>query len=255
MRFIVTGRKLNLRRFKDAKCLGEFDRAFDRERDRRLLRRLGFAPEQVARLMRDGRREVADLRQALAFFEDQKVARGMEKLNDGGTHRPVFLIRSLLRRLPEYYVEACGCAFGATMPAPLFCKIMAASYASRRDRQMTPSRAARASHFQRCYQRLLAKAGPYDVVLRTVRARSAVVNHEHRMTGDAIIHVVQALMDARGGIARDDLQAAMDRFVESQVLVPGEWRPLKPDELAGESPKATLLRSIQAALDAHKETV
>src|SRR5688572_27363474 len=66
-RFIMTGRKLNLRRFKNATCLNEFDRAFDRERDRRLLRRLGFAPAQVARLMRDGRREVADLREALAF--------------------------------------------------------------------------------------------------------------------------------------------------------------------------------------------
>ena len=255
VRFILTGRKLNLRRFKDARCLGEFDRAFERELDRRLLRRLGFAPPQVARLLRDGRREVADLRQALAFFEDQKVARGMEKTSDGVTHRPVFLIRSLLRQLPEYYVEACRCAFGATMPAGLFCKIMAASYASRRDRQMTPSRAARANHFQRCYQRLLAKAGPYDVVLRTVRARSAVINHEHRMTGDAIINVVKALMDARPELAADDLQAVMDRFVESQVLVPGEWRPVTKAELQGDSPKAKLLRTIEATLDAHKETV
>src|SRR5687767_4114528 len=116
VRFILTGRKPNLRRFKDARCLAEFDRAFDRERDRRLLRRLGFAPGQVARLMREGRDEIAALRQALAFFEDRKVARGMERLPDGVTHRPVFLIRSLLRRLPEYYVEACRCAFGATMP-------------------------------------------------------------------------------------------------------------------------------------------
>lgn len=255
VRFILTGRKLNLRRFKDARCVGEFDRAFDRERDRRLLRRLGFAPPQVAGLLKRGRREVADFRQALTFFEDQKVARGIERLPDGITHRPVFLIRSLLRRLPEYYVEACRCEFGATMPPALFCKIMAASYASRRDLRMTPARAARANHFQRCYQRLLAKAGPYDVVLRTVRARSAVINHEHRMTGNAVIHVVQSLMDARGRIARDDIQAVMDRFIVSQVLVPGEWRPLAPSELADGSPRARLLQSIQVHLEANKETV
>lgn len=255
VRFILTGRKLNLRRFRDAKCLGEFDRAFDRERDARLLRRLGFAPPQVARLLKGGRREVAALRQALAFFEDRKVARGMERLPDGVTHSPVFLIRSLLRRLPEYYVEACRCQFGARMPPVLFCKIMAASYASRRDLRMTPVRAARANHFQRCYQRLLAKAGPYDVVLRMVRARSAVINHEHRMTGNAIIHVVQALIDARGRTARDDIQAAIDRFIESQVLVPGEWRPLDPGELAAGSSKARLLQTIRAQLDAHVESV
>jgi uncharacterized protein YdiU (UPF0061 family) len=255
VRFILTGRKQNLRRFRNAKCLAEFDAAFDRERDRRLLRRLGFAPAQVGRLLKVGRREVADLRQALAFFEDAKVAKGMQKLPDGVTHSPVFLIRSLLRRLPEYYVEACRCEFGATMPPALFCKIMAASYASRRDLRMTPTREARALHFQKCYQRLIAKAGPYDVVLRLLRRRSAVINHELRMTGDAIIHVVATLMEARKTAGRDDLQGVMDRFIESQVLQPGEWKPLEASELEGPALKAKLLRSIQGVLEEHKETV
>jgi hypothetical protein len=179
----------------------------------------------------------------------------VEKLPDGITHRPVFLIRSLLRQLPEFYVQACRCEFGATMPPALFCKIMAASYASKRDLRMTPARELRARHFQQCYQRLLAKAGPYDVVLRLVRRRSAVLNHEHRMTGDAIIHVVDALIDARGRVSRDELQAVIDRFIESQVLQPGQWRPLEPAELEGPSTKARLLRSIQGALNEHKETV
>jgi hypothetical protein len=255
VRFILTGRKLNLRRFRNAKCLNEFDRAFDRERDRRLLRRLGFAPAQVSRLLKQGRREIAAFRQALAFFEDAKVARGMEKLPDGVTHRPVFLIRSLLRQLPEYYVQACRCEFGATMPPALFCKIMAASYASRRDLRMTPTRESRAIHFQHCYQRLIAKAGPYDVVLRLLRRRSSVVNHEHRMTGNAIIFIVASLMSARRQLTRDDLQAVMDRFIESQVLLPREWRPLERGDLEGASPTAKLLRSIQEMLETHKETV
>lgn len=255
VRFIVTGRKLNLRRFRNAKCLTEFDRAFARERDRRLLRRLGFSPTQVVRVLKEGRKEIADLRQALAFFEDAKVARGMEKLPDGVTHNPIFLIRTLLRRLPEYYVEACRCRYGETMPPALFCKIMAASYASRRDLRMTTTRESRAIEFQHCYQRLLAKAGPYDVVLRMLRRRSAIINHEHRMTGDAIIHVVQALINSRQSMSRDDLQAVMDRFIESQVLDPRLWRPIEKPEMQGNSSKSKLLCAIQAQLDAHKEAV
>lgn len=255
VRFIQSGRKRNLRRFATAKCLDEFDRAFTRERDRRLLCRLGFNPGQTAQLLKEGRREIADLREALTFFEDAKVARGMEKLPDGITHRPIFLIRSLLRQLPEFYVEACRCEFGATMPPAMFCKIMAASYASRRDLRMTPSRESRALHFQQCYQRLLAKAGPYDVVLRLVRRRSAVINHAQRMTGNAIIHVVDRLIDARGRVPRDELQAVIDRFIESQVLQPGQWRPLDASELEGPSTNARLLRSIQDVLDEHKEAV
>jgi hypothetical protein len=141
------------------------------------------------------------------------------------------------------------------MPPALFCKIMAASYASRRDLRMTSARESRALHFQQCYQRLLAKAGSYDVVLRLVRRRSAVLNHERRMTGDAIIHVVDALMEARGRLSRDELQVVIDRFIESQVLQPGQWRPLDAAELEGPSAKAKLLRSIQDALNEHKETV
>jgi hypothetical protein len=255
VRFILTGRKLNLRRFRDAEGLVEFDRAFARERDSRLLYRLGFAPLQVKELLKTGRSEIAELRKALAFFEDAKIARGMEKLPDGETHSPVFLIRSLLRELPEYYVVAGRCEFGAMMPPAMFCKIMAASYASRRDLQMTPTRQARAIEFQQCYQRLLAKAGPYDVVLRLLRVRSAVINHAHRMTGNAIIHIVDALSEARKTLSQGELQSAMEQFIDSQVLVPRVWKPLSKAETEGAGAKAKLMRGIQAVLEAHREMV
>lgn len=255
VRFILTGRKLNLRRFKHARCLDEFDRSFDRERNRRLLWRIGFAPAQIARLLKRGRREIRDLRQALAFFEDQKVARGVEKLDDGITHSPVFLIRSLLRRLPEFYVEACRSQTGEMMPAGLFCRIMAASYASRRDLRMTETRAARAEHFQRCYQRLLARAGPYEQVLRTVRRRSAVINHEHRMTGDAVLYIVSEIIDARRKLDRDEIQTVIDAFIDSQVLVPGEWKPIDRRAMEAPTVKAKLLRAIQEGLEICKEAV
>ena len=92
--FIQTGRKLNLRRFKKARCLDHFDHAFEKEREWRTLWRLGFSPEQIELLRKSGRREIGDLRRALSFFEAQKIARGMEKLSDGITHPPVFLIRA-----------------------------------------------------------------------------------------------------------------------------------------------------------------
>lgn len=253
--FILKGCKPNLNRFNDARCMEEFDRAFARERDKRLLWRLGFEPAQIHRLARSAGEEIADLRQALAFFEDAKVARGVEKLPDGITHKPVFLIRALLRQLPEYYIEACRSEPDAIMPPALFCKIMAASYASRRDLKLTPARCARAIHFQKCYQRLLAKTGPYSQVLRTVRQRSAVVNHEHRMTGDAVITIVSELMSAKSKLRQHELQSVMDQFIASQVLVPETWKPISRSAMEGNAPAARLLRAIQDALQACRETV
>ncbi|MGH7214299.1 MAG: protein adenylyltransferase SelO family protein [Tepidisphaeraceae bacterium] len=255
MRFIRTGRKLRLERFKNARALAEFDRAFERERDRRMLWRLGFTPAHTEKLLKTARTEISDLRRAMTFFEDAKVARGVEKLSDGITHKPVFLIRNVLRQLPEFYVKGCRCEFGALMAPEVFCKIMAASYASRRDTRMTPARAAKARHFQKCYQRLLAAAGPYDQVLRTVQRRSAVINHPHRMTGNAIVWIVEELIKLKSSVSGDDLQAAMTTFIESQVLVPGRWKPIPAGELEGDSERAKLLRAIQRALEECKETV
>lgn len=253
--FIVTGRKRSLRNFRKAPCLLVYDRAFNRERDRRLLWRLGFAPRQIDRLMRRARREIADLRRALVFFEDLKIAKGPEAIGDGVTHRPVFLIRNLLRRLPEYYAIECGGRRGAMMPPVVFCRMMAASYVAPRDVRMTPTREARANNFQACYQRLIAKAGPYRRALETLRRRSAVINFEHRITGDAIIHITDAVISCKNRLDFDELQASIDRFVESQVLVPGAWKPIDGRELKRRGHKSRLLRRVQRELEECKETV
>jgi len=253
--FALTGRKRTLREFKDAAVLRTYDRAFTRERDKRLLWRLGFTPGQIDHLMRRARREIADFRRALVFFETLKTSKGPEELPDGITHRPVFLIRNLLRRLPEYYVDRCQCRHGEMMPPDMFCKIMAASYVTRDDLRMTPTRIARSRNFQACYQRLIAKAGPFGRVLRTVRRRAAVVNFEHRMTGNAIIHITDSVIRHKHRLDADELQAAIDRFIESQVLVPGIWKPIDQRELGRPTRKSRLLRRVWKDLDECKETV
>jgi uncharacterized protein YdiU (UPF0061 family) len=253
--FVLTGRKRNLRHFAAAKCLKVFDAAFERERNRRLLWRLGFEPAQVEHLLRTARREIGDFRRAMTFFETLKVEAGIERLADGITHRPTFLIRNVLRRLPAYYVSECAAVRGCLMPPDQFCRIMAASYATKDDLRLTPTRVARARNFQACYQRLVAAAGPYAKVLRTVTERSAVINREHRMTGDGLIWIVNEVIELRGKMRRDDLQEALDAFIDSQVLVPGKWRPIPPEQMTGDTLKAELLRRIADDLEQCKETV
>src|SRR6185436_3810904 len=122
---------------------------------------------------------------------------------------PVFLIRNLLRKLPSYYVYECGSRFGAMMEPDQFCKIMAASYASRRDMRLTETRATLAQNFQKCYQRLIAAAGPYEQVLKQVAERSSVINFEHRITGNAIICMVNEINQMREKVSRNELQGVM----------------------------------------------
>jgi hypothetical protein len=47
----------------------------------------------------------------------------------------------------------------------------------------------------------------------------------------------------------------MDRFIESQVLIPGHWSPIRDEEMHGPSSRARLLRAIAETLEECRETV
>src|SRR5687767_3847890 len=66
MDFIETGVKKKLESFKNAKCLTVFDKAFANERDRRMLWRLGFTPEQISHLMANAQIEIRDFDRSLS---------------------------------------------------------------------------------------------------------------------------------------------------------------------------------------------
>ena len=259
MDFIQTGVKANLRAFKDAECLKTFDLAFETERDYRILWRIGFSPEQIDHLTRKAQAEIKNFKGALSYFEDIKVSKGIEKLPDGFTHNPVFLIRNLLRLLPAYYVAQTinkADDESAYMPHDIFCKIMAASYVGKRDLQSTPARIGQVKNLQQSYLKLVASIDePFATVLKTLQERSAVINHRHRITGDAITFIIEEVIAMKGKIKIDGLQEALDAFIDSQVLIPGKWQPVQSEQLKPHTLKSRLLAKIQANLEEYKESI
>jgi uncharacterized protein YdiU (UPF0061 family) len=257
MAFVQSGVKENLSSFKNAECLRVFDEAFEDERDQRMLWRIGFTPEQIAYLMNNARQEIRDFDRSLSYFEDRKVKKGIEKLPDGFTHSPVFLIRNLLRLLPAYYVAqtiSSADDHSAYMPDDIFCRIMAASYVGNQALKSTP--ASHVQRFQECYLRLVAAlGGPFDLILKTLQERSAVINHRHRITGDAVTWIIEEVIAMKSKIRIDGLQEAIDAFIDSQVLIPGKWQPVPPEQLKSNTLKSQLLQKIQQNLEAYKESI
>jgi uncharacterized protein YdiU (UPF0061 family) len=257
MAFIESGVKDNLNKFKNADCLRVFDEAFASEQEQRMLWRMGFTPEQISYLMNNARKEIAEFNRSLSYFEDRKVRRGIAKLPDGFTHNPVFLIRNLLRHLPAYYVAQTISRVDDTsayMPDEIFCRIMAASYVGKSDLNQTS--ASRVKDFQESYLRLVAAlGGPFDMVLKTLQERSAIINHRHRITGDAVTWIIEEVIALKGKIRIDGLQEALDAFIESQVLIPGKWQPVPPEKLNSNTLKSQLLQKIQENLETYKESI
>jgi hypothetical protein len=133
---------------------------------------------------------------------------------------------------------------------------MAASYVGKRDLQLTPSRVTHIKNFQECYLKLVLAVGePLDDMLKTIQERSAIINHRHRITGDAVTFIVEEIIAMKGKIRIDGLQEALDAFIDSQILIPGKWRPVPPDELEQNTLKARLLNKIQENLEEYKESI
>ena len=259
MDFIESAKKQNLRHFKDSPCLKDFDRAFQQERDFRVLWRIGFEPEQIECLMQCRPKEIREFHRGLSYFEDLKISKGVERLPDGITHKPVFLIRNLFRMLPGYYLAQAVKDVSdetAYLPAEVFCQLMAASYAGRRDLKLTRSRKSQVKNFQRNYLMLVAAVGqPIDEVLKTLQERSAIINHRHRITGDAMVFIIEEVLSLKGRIKVNELQEALEAFIDSQVLIPGVWQPVEPNQLKGKTLKTQLLQSIQKNLEEFKESI
>lgn len=259
MTFIRSGVKENLRAFKDAECLQVFDLAFERERDYRILWRIGFTPEQIDHLIKTAQKEIKDFDRAVSYFEDLKISKGIEKLPDGFTHKPVFLIRNLLRLLPAYYVAQSISKVDeetAYMPHDIFCQIMAASYVVKRDLKLASSGVSHVKNFQECYLRLVAALDePFDTALKTLQERAAIINHRHRITGDAVTFIVEEVIAVKGKIKIDGLQEALDAFIDSQVLIPGKWQPVPEEQLKSNTLKSRLLQKIQENLEEYKESI
>jgi hypothetical protein len=111
-------------------------------------------------------------------------------------------------------------------------------------------------NFQECYLRLVAAlGGPFDLVLKTLQERSAIINHRHRITGDAVTWIIEEVIAMKNKIRIDGLQEAIDAFIDSQVLIPGKWQPVPPEKLQTNTLKSRLLQKIQENLETYKESI
>ena len=63
-----------------------------------------------------------------------------------------------------------------------------------------------------------------EMVLKTLQERSAIINHRHRITGDAVTWIIEEVIAMKSKIKIDGLQDAIEAFIDSQVLIPGKWR-------------------------------
>jgi hypothetical protein len=84
-----------------------------------------------------------------------------------------------------------------------------------------------AKNFQKCYQRLIAVAGPYEQVLKQIVERTATINYENRMTGNGVIVAVESIIEMKTKLRRGDLQPRWKRSSNRRCCSPGSGSRLQ----------------------------
>lgn len=254
--FIVTKEKKNLETFNDHHLLELFDQHFQNQRYRRMLYRVGFTDAQTEILMREHKPKVENFRGLLRYFEQIKTVQGEEKVPDGIDHPPIFLIRHLLRDLPNFIYRNKKGKDWPYIPPENFCNLMAAMYVNKKDLALNDYRRQKAREFQDSYKELIYAVGNnVKNTLKVISQRSSVINYEYRSTGDGLTWIVNEAIKARNRMSRNRLIDTIERFIESQVLVPGKWKPIHKDELKGKTMKSRLLRNMQKNLENYSERI
>jgi hypothetical protein len=227
--FLKHGRRPTLRSCAGHPLLASFDEEFAREKQRRLLWHVGFDDASARWLASRAKHAVARLARAHAFFERERSQRGPVRVPDGLTWNAVFSTRDLLRELPQRYRAA-----ARPIAARELIELAASSYASRRDRALTPRRERHATELQDAYLELAARAASSRRMalaeqLGEIAERSAVINRRDRITGDSIDYAASALLRARRELGCDGVYRLVREFASSQALDPESSAPATLD--------------------------
>jgi uncharacterized protein YdiU (UPF0061 family) len=219
--FLITGRKRNIRRFRNDPLLKLFDRHFQETLNQLLLEKIGFSKKQTEYLMESHPETIDRFKKYFSYFEKAQSKRKAYRVPDGITRDAVFCIREILREFPKLWLENPN-----PIGAEQFIEIIRSGYASRRDAALSFNRIKNAELFQKTYLELVKSAadkfysGNLKRLMLEICMRSSLINRSDRITGDATIKVTRTLIRHIWRISATHLYQIIAVVAENQKFVP-----------------------------------
>lgn len=219
--YLNTGEKKSLKHFDKHPTLQEFDQAFNRARADQILYRMGFDADQRRNILAKPR-TFNRFDRVFSQFERAKVAGSIRRVADGVNRPALFDLRAILRELPRTFHEK---GFRATWMAPeTFFRQILSDFARSRDSKMKPHHVKAIYEFQDMYKRLAViacKGVPTTTQLQEIAQRSATINRSDRITGNALINIVDELLRSRNsGVDHKLIQGTIDHLIANHLNFP-----------------------------------
>ncbi len=254
--FLKTGNRKSLQAYAKHPILKKFDSHFNYYKLDRFLYNLGFSRAHRENLLKTNQKDVQAFFNNYAYFEKVKTYKKLKKVADGINRPAIFNMRSISRELPSYWLKQTDPK--SQMPAEEFFRLMLSSQAKGKDARMTERLGKRIRRFQTQYLNLIQKASPSSVKqsLKQLNSRAEIINRADRITGNALINLVDDILSARKkGYSPAQIQRAMDELIRSQCLNPEVTEQFENSKLHLSRRSQELVVQFLTVLDGCKEDI
>lgn len=214
--FIQTGKKKTLKEFSKNKFVKIFDAQFKKYKNDRLLYRIGFNQQQRIRIL-NNENIFTQFEKEFQFFETAKISGKIEKVADGVNHPPLYNMRNAIRFLVDKYSEQANAVKEHQFFTKELHKEMLSSFAKKADLVLTKKHENHLQNLQITFQKVLLEAFGHsrlEASLKSMSQRSFLLNSERRITGNALIQMIDEIMnEQKNGLKDHHIQNIIDQFI------------------------------------------
>lgn len=257
--YLKTNTKKPLKDFADHPCLTEFNNIFDLKRSDRILYRMGFNSEQRQNILtQNGLFNKFD--REFSYFERAKISGKEEKVADGVNHPALFNVRNILKEYPKFLLNSSGEFKSRLMDPKLFYKLSLSCFAKRKDMKLGEKHKRHIEAFQKAYRDLVIVAcdnQKIEIHMRHLVARAEKLNSEKRITGNALIEMVNELVaEKKRGLPLAHIQGIIDQIVSEFIDLPeiAKSRYFK-ETTKPKALKRNLYLKLLNLVEEHKESI
>lgn len=226
--------KQTLSNFSKSNTLHNFERVFDERKKYNLLSKMGFSERKIRQILKREPKLVSQFLGCFQYFEKLKSKDGRIKISDGVTWDVIFNMRKALRELPHIFIVNPK----KITPEDLL-DVFKAETTKGYDLSISSYRKRKLNEFQFYYLKLVKKVAklfqePVEKTLTQMSVKAQLLNKAHRITGDAVTHIVQLLMQERRKMSTEEFNDFIDEFCffqKEELTKPGEQKSKHPSAL------------------------
>jgi uncharacterized protein YdiU (UPF0061 family) len=257
--YIKTKKKKPLRSFAQHSAVLNFDKQFNQKRSERMLYRMGFSETQRESILAH-KDLFAKFDKEFSFFERAKVSGTTEKVADGVNHAALYNMRNILKEFPRFLNEGNVAFEDRKMNELNFFKTILSGFAKSRDARMGEKQRIHINSFQHLYRQLVKVAAGKqkpETIIKGIAERAEKLNTAKRITGNALIEMVDELISAKKkGLAMDQIQKIIDRLVFENAGMPEALTSRFYRELHGTpAVKMDLYAKLLSLVEENKESI